>query len=40
MVAQLAKDRDGFERLRLFAFEEGLEGRGLHEEAVEGELEG
>lgn len=40
VVAQLAKDRDRLERLGFFALEEGLEGRRLHEELVEAELEG
>ena len=40
MVAELAKEGDGFERLRVLALEESFRSGGLHEELVEGELEG
>jgi len=39
VVAQLAQDRDGLERLRVLAAQEGFDGRRRDEEAVQGELE-
>lgn len=40
VIAELAKEGDGLEGLRAFAFEQGFRLGGVHEVLVEGELEG